>query len=170
MADRDSTFDPLGVLAALERQRATYVVIGAAARVIHGADEVTRGVDITPSLRERNLELVEAALVELNARPKDRRAIALVERVGREEAVIELGTDLGEVKIVPRPAGTRGYDDLRRRAGREFLGTGVRARVASIDDLTRMVAALGREQDHALLLDMRRLAELDRSLGRVLER
>lgn len=168
MADRQP-FDPLAILAALERQGPTYVVVGALARVIQGSDELTHGVDITPSLREKNLERVEAALADLNVRPKDRRRIALAQRVARGETVIPLSTDRGELKIVPVPAGTQGYDDLRRRARREYLGHRVRVEVASIDDLSRMVAALGREQELDTLLDMRRLAELERSLGPSLE-
>src|SRR4051794_10456269 len=45
-------FDPYAQLDALERHRVGYVVIGALARVIHGSSEVTRGLDIVPSLRE----------------------------------------------------------------------------------------------------------------------
>jgi hypothetical protein len=44
----------------------------------------------------------------------------------------------------PEPAGTRGYDDLRRRAEREPLGRGLRPQVASADDLARMLGALAR--------------------------
>src|SRR6266545_4031038 len=138
MPERPPDFDPLAVLAALEGQFATYVVIGALGRVIQGSDEVTRGVDITPSPRGGNLERVEAALADLNARPRDRRRIDLEQRVAKGEAVIAFTSDYGEVKVVPRPAGTQGYDDLRRRAHREYLGNGIRAAVASIDDLTRM--------------------------------
>jgi hypothetical protein len=46
--------------------------------------------------------------------------------------------------LVPEPAGTRGYDDLRRRAEREPLGRGLRPQVASADDLARMLGALAR--------------------------
>ena len=63
-----------------------------------------------------------------------------------EQPVIELTTDHGELKVVPTPAGTRGYDDLRRAANREPLGRGVRPSVASIGDLARMASALGGEQ------------------------
>jgi hypothetical protein len=91
-----------------------------------------------------------------------------VERVERGDEVSAFRTDRGELKIVPAPTGTRGYDDLRRRASREYLGDGVRVPVASIDDLSRMVGATGRDRDLERLLGMRRLAELERSLGRSL--
>jgi hypothetical protein len=48
-------FDPYRVLQELERHLVVYVIIGAFARVIHGTDEVTQGLDVTPSMREANL-------------------------------------------------------------------------------------------------------------------
>lgn len=83
--------------------------------------------------------------------------------------VLELETELGELKIVPDPAGTRGYDDLRRAASREHLGSGVRVAIASVGDLARMTAAFGREQDEPALRMLHRIAEIDRSLGHELE-
>ena len=74
-------------------------------------------------------------------------------------------TDRGELKVVPEPEGTRGYDDLRRAATREPLGQGLRPSVASVGDLSRMLSALGREDDMPKLLALRRLAELEISRG-----
>jgi hypothetical protein len=158
-------FDPLAIVAAFERQRASYVLVGALARVLQGADELTRGVDLTPSLREKNLERVEAALEQLGAEATDRRKTSLAERIERGEEVIPYWTRGGELKLVPAPAGTQGYDDLRRRARREYLGKGVRAEVASLNDLARMLAAREREEDLERLFALRRLHELERTLG-----
>jgi hypothetical protein len=158
-------FDPLAIVAAFERQGASYVLVGALARVLQGADELTRGVDLTPSLREKNLQRVETALESLEAKAADRKKTPLAERIERGEEVIVYRTRAGELKLVPTPAGTEGYDDLRRRARREFLGKGVRAQVASINDLARMLAAREREEDLQRLLAMRRLHELERTLG-----
>jgi hypothetical protein len=41
-------FDPYAILAALEQERTTYILVGAFARVLVGADETTRGIDLTP--------------------------------------------------------------------------------------------------------------------------
>jgi hypothetical protein len=79
--------------------------------------------------------------------------------------VVVVATDRGEVKIVAEPAGTRGYEDLRRPATREPLGRGLQPSVASIDDLARMLAPLGREEDREKLRALRRLAELERGLA-----
>ena len=160
-------FDPIAVLQALDGQRVTYIVIGGLGRVIHGSDELTDGIDIVPSTREVNLRRLGLALDELNARGTDGQA-PLLERDLASHPVLELQTDAGELKIVPEPAGTRGYDDLRRAASREPLGHGVRPSVASLGDHARMLAALSREQDLEPLHTVRRLVELEleRSRGR----
>jgi len=165
----EEQFDPLGLFAELNRQKVTYLLIGALARVIQGADELTHGVDITLPLGEENLRRLELALEGLNARPRDHRRTGLQERLERGDEVIPFQTDKGELKLVPLPAGTQGYDDLRRRMSREYLGHGVRVAIPSIDDLSRMVGAMGRDQDIERLLGLRRLAELERSLGHGLE-
>lgn len=158
-------FDPIGIFKALDRARVTYIVIGGLARVLQGTDEVTDGVDIVPAMREENLRRLDLALGELNARRRDGKG----DLVLTEADVLDLETDLGDLKIVPEPAGTRGFDDLRRAASREYLGSGVRVAVASVGDLARMTAALGREQDEPALRMLHRVAELERSIGQGLE-
>lgn len=53
MAEGRARFDPLGMLATLDRHRVAYIVIGSFGRVIQGAEEITRGVDIVPSMKGR---------------------------------------------------------------------------------------------------------------------
>jgi hypothetical protein len=163
-------FDPYALLTALERRRVTYVLIGGFARIIQGTEEITHGLDLVPSLRAENLRRLGLALDDLDARlPNGKRPE--LDRDLPMRGVLELQTDAGEVKIVPEPAGTRGgYDDLRRVASREPIGRGLRPRVASLADLARMLAALGREQDLPPLQQLRTLAELERSLIRGIER
>jgi hypothetical protein len=165
MAER---FDPYALLEALERQRVTYIVIGGLGRVLHGSDELTDGLDIVPSTREENLRRLGLALEELNARRPDGK-VPNLERDLASEPLLELQTDAGELKVVPEPAGTRGYDDLRRRARLEPLGRGLRPSVASLDDHARMLAALGREDDLQPLRTMQRLIELEHELSRGIE-
>ncbi|HUO72388.1 MAG TPA: hypothetical protein VMU39_16590 [Solirubrobacteraceae bacterium] len=158
-------FDPYAVLQALERQRVTYIVVGGVGRVIHGSDELTDGIDIVPSMREENLDRLGRALGELGARRADGKPLTLERDLARAP-VLELETEAGELKVVPEPAGTRGYDDLRRRAEREPIGQGLRPSVASIDDHARMLAALDRDQDREPHLTIRRLIELEHELDR----
>src|SRR5262245_51784681 len=164
MPEPGATFDPRGLLAALDRHRVAYIVVGAFARVVQGADEVTRGVDIVPSTQDQNLRRLDAALAELGARREDGTEPTLAGSDGLEP-VVDLMTERGELKVIPEPEGTRGYEDLRRAATREHIGQGLRPAVASLGDLSRMLAALGREEDMPKLLDLRRLAELEISHG-----
>jgi hypothetical protein len=162
-------FDPIGALRALDQRRVAYIVIGGLGRVIQGSTELTDGTDIVPSRREDNLRRLSLALEDLNAHRRDGRKLKLAESLA-SEPVLALETDAGELKIVPEPAGTRGYDDLRRATSREPLGSGLRPSVASLGDHARMLAALGREQDARKLWTVRRLIELERQLGLGLER
>jgi hypothetical protein len=167
VAHQASSFDPYELLAALQARRVSFVVIGAFARVIQGTGELTDGIDVTPSMREENLSRLAKALDDLDARPSDGKQLDLGKL---RNPVIELDTRAGELKLVPEPAGSRGYDDLRRHASREPLGQGVRPQVASPGDLARMLGALKREQEIPTLLRLRRLIELDRELSRGLTR
>lgn len=171
MSTKREPFDPYAILTALERQRATYILIGGFARVIQGTEELTHGLDFVPSLRAENLRRLALALDDLSAERIDRKRLVLEETTIRDEPLIALRSPAGELKIVPEPAGTRGgYDDLRRAATREPIGRGLRPSVASIGDLARMLAALGREQDLPPLQQLRTLAELEHSLVRGIER
>ena len=161
MPDRPP-FDPYALLAALDRRRVAYVVIGAFARVVRGAEELPDWLDIVPSLRPQNFERLEEALADLKAVGVDGARVRLDES---HDALIRATCPAGELRIVPEPEGTRGYDDLRRAATREPLGRGLRPSVASTGDLARMLAALGRDEDRPRLQALRRVAELERGVG-----
>ena len=157
MPESGASFDPIRMFKVLERHRVNYIVIGAFARVIHGTNEVTTGLDIVPSPRPENLRRLELAAQELSDRALKTEYVA--------EPVV-LHTSAGELKIVVTPDGTKGYDDLRRAASREPLGAGVRPAVASVGDLARMLAAHDADPDR--LQGLRRVAEIEASLGRQL--
>ncbi|HEU0248176.1 MAG TPA: hypothetical protein VFR38_13930 [Gaiellaceae bacterium] len=173
MAEARLRFDPYAVLQALDRHRVTCILIGGFARIVQGTEEMTYGLDLTPSLREENLRRLELALQDIDARRADGRALRLDPDALATQPVHELETRYGELKLVPEPAGTRGYDDLRRAASREPLGRGVRPAVASIGDLARMLSALADEErlpQLPQLLQLRRLTELERARTRGIER
>ncbi len=159
--------DPRGVLAALERHHVSYVLIGGLARVLRGTDEVTDGVDVCPSVRPGDLGALAGALDELGARRIDRKRLTLDENALVGEPVTRLRTSMGVLQLVPEPAGTRrGYPDLRRGSTVEHIGHGLRPRVASVADLARMSAALGRERDLDRSRELRRIMELELGLHR----
>lgn len=155
---KQPAFDPYAIFAALERERVAYVVVGGFARIVHGSAETSDGLDIVPSLREENLRRLGRVLEQLEA-PHPR----LPEQVARSEP-LTARTSVGELRIVPEPWGTRGYDDLRIRASRDNLGRGARPQVASPVDCVRMLEASEREPDAERLQRLRRLMELERQL------
>ena len=164
MAGRASKlFDPYQLLAVLQGQGVSFVVIGAFARVVHGTRELTDNLDITPSMRDDNLARLERAIEDLQARRVDGKPLDLRKPNG---PILELETRAGKLKLVPEPAGSRGYEDLRWQASREPLGGGLRPQVASLGDLARMLGALDRDEDAQKLLRLRRLITLGRQHSR----
>jgi hypothetical protein len=153
-------FDPYALFEALDRERVSYVVVGGFARVVHGSAETTSGLDIVPSRREENLRRLARALDELEARGPGRRPVDAEGLASTEP--MEARTRAGELRIVPTPWGTRGYDDLRIRASRENLGRGARPAIASVVDCVRMLEASDRNPDAERLQRLRRLMELER--------
>lgn len=91
-------FDPRALPAALERRRVSYVVIGAFARVIQGAEETTDGIDIVVSLREENLRRLAEALEELGGRHTDVKKLSLSPEVLAGERVLAFGDRSGRVE------------------------------------------------------------------------
>ena len=153
---KEPPFDPYALLAALDRERVSYVVVGGFARVVHGSGETTAGLDIVPSLREENLRRLGRVLEQLEA-PVRADQLASAEPVAAS-------TRAGELRIVPAPWGTRGYDDLRIRAVRENLGRGLRPAIASAVDCVRMLEGSERDVDADRLVRIRRMMELEREL------
>src|SRR5437667_11954461 len=61
-------FDPESILAALERERVRYVVIGGLAAVLQGSPIFTQDVDICPARDRDNLVRLAQALESIGAR------------------------------------------------------------------------------------------------------
>lgn len=162
---RGRPFDPYPLLHALEDSGVHYILIGGLARVLQGSDEVTRGVDLTPMSRADNLEVLAEALVRVEATPRNGARLSGAAADPERSPVVEFDCPTAEIKVVTRPAGTRGYDDLRHKSNWLHVGDGLRPRVASPGDLVRMLEALERPERARSLEAMRRVVELDRGLG-----
>jgi hypothetical protein len=170
MARNEQHFDPLAILAALERNYVSYVLIGGLAQVLRGVDLVTSGVDVCPSFAKHNLDRLNLAIIELDATRNDRRVALDEETLTREPAVEEV-TGAGRVRVIGSPAGVpNGFVDLRRAASQEDLGRGLRPLVASTGDLAAMAAALHRDTDVQRLPALRRIVELEADRGQALQR
>jgi hypothetical protein len=162
--------DPLEILRVLERHGVQYVVIGAAAARIAGAPVVTEDIDVTPARDRANLERLANALGGVNARlrttaPKG-GPLRLDAEMLESADLWTLTTSAGDLDLCFTPAGTRGYDDLRREASRERLDKRLTVTVASLRDVIRSKEAAGRDKDLAQLPILRRTLELTRERDR----
>jgi len=148
--------DPYAILAALDEARLDYVLVGALARVLQGADEIPGTLDLTFARRSR-----EAGDQALRAFGR----LAPPGATARTEGAWVYWSQAGVIETIEEPKGTRGFADLRRKAERVHLGQGLRPRVAAPGDLVRMLEALGQPEDAGPLEAMRRVVELDRELA-----
>ena len=161
----DPPFDPYPILHELKDSRVWFILVGGLARVLQGSDEITRGLDLTPSMRPENLERLAGALLRLEATPQNGARLSRAAAEPDREPLAAFESPAGEIKVVTQPAGTRGYDDLRHKGRWLHIGDGLRPHVASPGDLVRMLEALGRPEQVRSLDAMRRVVELDRGLG-----
>ena len=150
--DESGRFDPFAILAALDQRRVAYVLVGSFARAVRGAERLPEGIAVVPSTRGGNVDRATQALTDLGAEPVDQRELSQTE-------IARVASPAGKITLVLEPAGTRGYDDLRRAATPEYLGRGLRVPIASTGDLARMTSALNPEQDIARLHALRRITE-----------
>ena len=161
----EQTFDPRRLLATLHRHGVRFVVASAVAAIAHGYPLPTEDLDVTPASDADNLERLAAALRELGARlrvPDDPRGVEfpIDARMLDTARVWTLTTAFGDLDVVFEPAGTRGYDDLRRDALE--LDLGVPVLVASLRDVIRMKEASNRPKDQAQLPALRQTLEVIR--------
>ena len=158
-------FDPYAILRELENERVSYVLVGALARVIQGSDELTDGLDLTPSARQKNLDRLQAALERLNARRVDGQPLNLTEDTLSRNPMLELAKrrrrDQDRARAPRHPRLRRPPPPRRPRADRRRPPP-CRRRPR---DLVRMLEALGREHDRFTIETMQRAMEIDRGLS-----
>jgi transcriptional regulator with XRE-family HTH domain len=157
-------FHPQELFAILEQSRVDYVTIGAFGALLHGSGILSDNIDIVPSLSPANLQYLAQAYIRLDARTPKTKQLRLGpgERPG---AITRMRTRSGPLNIILTPAGTNGYEDLRRKAIREPLGFGVRTTLASLDDIIRTTAATGGKKAEARLPRLHRLLDLAQNIG-----
>jgi transcriptional regulator with XRE-family HTH domain len=146
----DYQFDPYAVLGKLDEAGVEYILVGALARVLQGADEIPAELDLVIPKGTRFAS--DEAILAFATRGFG------VDRDG-DAWFYRLPGALLRVREIPE--GTRGHRDLRRRAERVHLGGGLRPWVASPGDLVRMMEAHGRADQEEQLDAMRRVVELD---------
>jgi hypothetical protein len=164
--EQQPDLDPSPIFAALERHGVRYIVIGAVAAIAQGYPLNTGDLDVTPARDPGNLERLAAALVELEARirvPNDPAGVEFPidgDYLSRADSWT-LRTPYGDLDVLFVPAGTRGYDDLRRQAV-SFDIEGTPTPMAALIDLIRMKEAAGRPKDLAQLPALKQTLEVAR--------
>ena len=156
-------FDPKPMLRVLQLHEVEFIVVGVIAAVAQGSPVPTRDLDVTPSASDENYERVASALQDLEAK------LRLPDGTGMdfpiEPAFLKgntawtLLTRFGVLDLVFEPAGTRGFDDLRRHAVELDIGIDKPVRVASMLDVIRMKQAAGRPKDQAQIPALRQTLE-----------
>lgn len=163
----DEPFDPAAMLAALHDAGVRFVLIGGMAAVLHGDVGVTVDIDITPARDLDNLERLAAALRALDARIRTdevpaglpfARSAGFLRNLG-PDGILNLTTRTGALDVSFVPAGTAGYDDLKRDAVRIDAAEGVHILVASLADVIRSKGAADREKDRLALPRLHELLE-----------
>ncbi len=163
-------FEPGELLRALEAHHVRYVVIGAIAAIAAGAPILTTDLDVTPERSCENLERLALALSDLDAKLRSPDAPSGVQFPLEAEMLATaeswtLTTRAGDLDLMFAPAGTQGYEDLRRGARHERIA-GIRVAVAALADVVRSKEAAGREKDSMQLPILRRTLEQVRRLER----
>lgn len=153
-------FDGGAILDVLTRHGVEFVVIGGFAAVAQGSPIPTIDVDVVPASSHDNYKRLSAALTELDAKV---RAVGVEPLPFAHDAeslaaaqTWNLTTKHGDLDITAVPAGTHGYDDLRRDAI-EITLRGMTVLLASLADIVRSKEAAGRDKDRRALPVLREL-------------
>lgn len=155
------------MFAALKRHRVRYVTVGGIAARAHGAQRMTRDLDICPAWDNENLDRLATTLRELHARvnvPGGDPEGLQVPIDGRFLRSLELGTwrtqagDLDTLLGVPRNGRWElaRYEDLRPEARNAHVGLLV-VPVAGLEDLIRSKEIADRPSDRQALIELRTL-------------
>jgi predicted nucleotidyltransferase len=142
-------FSPLALLRTLVGHGVDFVVIGGIALVIHGSTRVTQDLDICFADDQANLDVLGAALIDLDAKLRDVEGVSEFVPDGsalRRLTTVTLDTSQGPIDLLRDPIGAPPYEELRARAHRVDVD-GIAVLVASLDDLVAMKRAAGRAKD-----------------------
>lgn len=157
------------VVEALDRHQVAYLLVGGVAARFHGAERLTKDVDLVPRSEADNLDRLAAALRELGAFLRvggltdvEARALPTV-LDGPSLARMEISTwrtdagDLDVLRDLRTQDGRRlDFEDLRPRAAAAVLGD-IEIHLASLGDIVASKRFADRDKDREALPELERL-------------
>lgn len=158
---RREGFDPFTIMDALARAGVRYVLAGRAAGALHGSPLIISPPEllVVPADDAENERALGTAMHALGAEP----APPDDPYAGLHAIEPWLLPGGGRVAVLPRPAGTQGYRDLRRDAVTIPVSESVAVLAASLIDLLRIAEASPRLDDRADTVALRTTLERSRS-------
>jgi predicted nucleotidyltransferase len=161
------SFDPAGILRALNDREVDYLLIGGLAVIAHGHLRATADVDIIPRPESANLERLAAALADLRAELAGVDAhllgIALDAATLGEGANFTLTTTHGDLDVMQEVPGMSAYQALADQAVSTELDE-VPVRVLALNDLIELKRAADRPLDRADVAALSEIARLDEQI------
>lgn len=155
-------FDPVAIIAALDRHGVEYVLIGGIAAVLQGSPTVTTDVDLVPERSPGNIRRLVDCLRELGAQ-RTTEPGAPPSRPSADDLryrIEQFDSPLGAIDVVFEALRIGGYERLLDHADRMDVD-GMTVRVASLDDLIMGKQWSDRDKDRThlrLLLAVKREA------------
>jgi len=143
-----AVFDPLAIIATLNRHGVRFVVIGGIAAGVQGVVWMTADLDICYARSRANLERLAVALADLGAQPVEATADLVVHLDARSLAHGDwwtLSTRFGRLDCLGEPAPGMTYETISERA--RTIDASETYEVAAFEDLLVMKRAAGRPKD-----------------------
>lgn len=133
-----------------------FVLIGGLALIAHGGTHFTNDVDFSFAVDDENCDKIIALLSPHHPRPLawlSGTPFIIQKTHLQQMRFLNLKTDLGDIDLLPLPAGIDSFTGLWERSLLLDFG-GFSARIASLDDLIAMKKAAGRPKDERHLMEL----------------
>lgn len=173
MSEPSAPLDRPRILAALDRNHVRYVLVGGIASQAHGAQRLTKDIDLCPAWDAENLERLATTLRELGARIVTGEGSIELPPDGKLIHSLEIGnwhTTAGQIDVLLGiPSKSRWelarYDQLATDATVIEID-GQRVSVASLEHIIRSKEIADRPKDREALDELRALRDRQHETGR----
>lgn len=134
-----------------------FILIGGYAGVVHGANRLTRDLDICAALTEENLEKLRKALKGYKPvhrmNPNFKPSLEEHPKTTNDLNALYLETNLGVLDVLKNVKAVGNFEDLNKNAVSISL-FGNTCKVISLEDLIKTKEALNRDKDKSILKEL----------------